>query len=244
MIPSLIIVPDQQALAENARELITRAAAESIERSGRFMLALSGGRTPLLVYKLLASAPIDWTRVHVFWGDERCVPPEHPESNFRGASESLLTKVPIPPSQLHRMRGEDPDPDGAAADYARTLNEAFGLDGTRFPRFDLILLGLGADGHTASLFPGTPSIKETSRTVVAVYVERLRSHRLTLTLPALNAAARVVFLVGGADKATALKAALREGQNESVPASLVRPADGLSIWIVDRAAAGALRDGT
>jgi 6-phosphogluconolactonase len=241
--PFVIVALDERALAQHATEIITRAAAESMERSGRFTLALSGGRTPLQTYTRLASAPIDWTRLHIFWGDERCVPPTHPESNFGGASAFLLTKVPIPSSQIYRMRGEDPDPERAAADYAKTLNAAFGLDTGRLPRFDLILLGMGADGHTASLFPGTAALKEVSRSVVAVSAEELRSHRLTLTLPALNAAAHVLFLVEGTEKAPTLKAVLQNGPSERYPASLVKPVDGRLTWVVDRAAAELIAGG-
>lgn len=238
MTPSLIVMPDEEGLARRAAEAIAQAAGESIAASGRFMLALPGGRTPLPTYRLLASARIDWTRVHVFWGDERCVPPDHPESNFGGASATLLDGTLIPRSQIYRMRGEDPDPDSAAADYAGTLGATFGINDGRPPRFDLILLGLGTDGHTASLFPGSPALTEVSKSVAAVYVEKLRSYRLTLTLPVLNAAARILFLAAGAEKAPALRKILQEGPSDGCPASLVRPVNGQVTWIVDQAAGG------
>ncbi len=207
------------------------------------MLGLSGGSTPHRLYARLASPPfrsrIEWARVHVFWGDERCLSPDHPDSNYRVAHESLLSKVSIPPQQIHRMRGEDPDLDRAAEVYEHELRRVFDLTPNERPRFDLILLGLGTDGHTASLFPGSPALDETTRLTVAVHAAPPPAPRLTLTLPVLNAAARVIFLVSGEEKAEVLRRVLQGGASPDRPASLIRPADG-PLWLVDRAAAAAL----
>lgn len=238
----VVVAADTATLAEAAAERFVAAARGALERAGRFNVALSGGATPRGLYARLAAEPfrarVDWERVRVFWGDERCVPPEHPDSNYGLARELLLTRVPIPPEGICRMRGEASDPDLAAAEYAGELRTAFGLERGERPRFDLILLGMGADGHTASLFPGSPALREVMRLVVAAYVEAARAYRLTLTLPVLNAAAAVLFLVAGSDKTPKLRAALRERPSPEVPASLVRPERGTLSWIIDRAAWG------
>jgi len=238
----VVVLPNVVALMEAAAErLITRAAA-AIGTSGRFIVALAGGSTPKALYELLATpryAPrIDWSRVHVFWGDERCVPPDHPDSNFRMASESLLARVPIPPANVHRFRGED-DPARAAAAAEQELREFFG---TGLPRFDLVLLGLGTDGHTASLFPNTEALRETVRPVVANWVPKLNAHRLTLTFPVLNQAAEVIFLVTGTEKARVLGEVLRPAQDgPAYPARSVRPTHGRLLWLVDEAATSELQ---
>lgn len=240
---TVTVVASPAALAEEAAQLAAAAAEEAVRARGRFTLALSGGSTPARLYARLASPPfssrMDWSRVDLFWGDERCVPPDHPDSNYRLAFGHLLSRVPIPPAQIHRMRGEDPDPDGAAEAYSHELERAFALGPGERPRFDLILLGMGADGHAASLFPGSPALDEATRLVVAVRAASLRVPRLTLTLPVLNAAARVVFLVSGEEKAEMLRKVLRSGASRDRPASLIRPADG-PLWLADRAAAAAL----
>ena len=237
---TVTVVASEAALAEEAAHAVTGAAEEAVRHAGRFTLALSGGNTPRRLYARLATPPfrsrIDWPRVDVFWGDERCVPPDHPDSNYRLAYESLLSRVPIPPERIHRMRGEDPDPERAAQEYARELERVFNLDPGGRPRFDLILLGLGADGHTASLFPGSATLNETARLAVATYAEPVKGYRLTLTLPVLNAAARVIFLVSGETKAEALRAALNDGASPNRPASLIWPERG-AFWLVDRDAA-------
>lgn len=246
MLASITVVASESALAEEAAQAVGSAAEEAVSRTGRFTLALSGGRTPERLYVRLASPPfslrIDWGRVHVFWGDERCVPPDHPSSNYRLAYASLLCKVPIPPEQVHRMRGEDSDPERAAQDYADDLRRVFDLAPGESPRFDLILLGLGSDGHTASLFPGSSALNETARLAVATYAEPVHAHRLTLTLPVLDAAARVMFIVAGEEKAEALRSVLTGGSSPRWPASLVRPKRG-PLWLVDRSA-GAWLSGT
>jgi len=239
--PNLIVCADPDALAETAAQLIVDAATEAVTERGRFMMCLAGGETPRATYARLALAAyserVRWDRTWVFFGDERAVPPDHPESNYRMAYETLLSRVPVPPEQIFRMHGEHADSDGAAAAYAVALAEAFGTRRGELPRFDAVLLGLGVDGHTASLFPGSPVLREVFRTVAAVHVAAAQiPQRLTLTFPVLNAAARVVFLVAGAEKAKIVRAVLSE--QALLPAALVRPTDGELVWLTDRAAAG------
>ena len=230
------VYPDANSLARAAAEYFVTLAAEAITARGRFVVALSGGSTPRAIYTLLASrefAPrVDWSCVHVFWGDERCVPPDHPESNYALARETLLDHVPLPEGNIRRIRAEL-DPRRAAALYQEELEAVLGTEG----RFDLILLGIGADGHTASLFPGTLALEEKTRWVVENYVESLSAWRVTLTLPVLNAARHVTFLVSGAAKAETL-ARIQAG--ERLPVALVHPSPGQLTWIVDSAAAGQL----
>lgn len=232
---------DLKELSERAAELLIGVAREAVSSArGEFTVALAGGSTPKALYELLAtdekSARVPWHETHVFWSDERCVAPDDAESNYRMAHEALLGRVPVPPAQIHRMRGEE-EPQHAADIYASELAEHFGVGEIRF---SLVLLGMGEDGHTASLFPHAEVLKETKRTVAAAYVEKLASHRLTLTLPTLNAASTVVFLVSGEAKAAALEKVFENEAIEdgSVPARLVRPAQGELIWLVDEAAAG------
>ena len=240
-------------LARAAAEDFLRTVDESIAARGRFTVALSGGSTPRALYRLLASGDepyhrlIPWDSVHFFWGDERHVPPDHPDSNYRMAREALLDHVPVPAVNVHRIRGEAPDAAVAAAAYEEELRGFFQPAPGEAPRFDLVLLGLGPEGHTASLFPGSPALHETGRWVAAPWVEAHHTFRVTLTPPVLNAAARVVFLVSGADKAAALRAVIDfEGDSEGerdvdrYPAQVVRPAAGTLLWLVDRAAAGSL----
>jgi 6-phosphogluconolactonase len=229
--------PDAASLARAAAEHFVTLATQAMTARGRFVVALSGGSTPRAAYTLLASdefvARVDWPRVHVFWGDERCVPPDHAESNYRMARETLLDKIPIPAENIHRIQGELP-PDQAATAYQAELEAVLGAGG----RFDLILLGMGEDGHTASLFPGTTALHEQTRWVVAHYVDKLSAWRVTLTPVAINAAAHVTFLVSGAGKAERLREVL-DGphQPDVLPAQIVRPTDGRLLWLADAAAA-------
>jgi 6-phosphogluconolactonase len=186
------VYPDEPRLVAGAADLIAAHAADAVADQGRFSIALSGGNTPRPVYERLAKAGLDWTRVHLFFGDERCVPPEDSRSNYHMAKAALIDRIPIPPANVHRMRGED-IPEAAAEAYADELVGALGPDG----RLDLVLLGLGDNGHTASLFPGLAAVAETKRTVLAAYVEVVGMWRLTLTPPPINAAGRVVFLAAG-----------------------------------------------
>jgi len=241
--PSIIVVDDAATLADRAAQAVVDAARAAVAAHGRFTLALSGGATPRTTYMRLAVPPhadaMPWDRTWVFFGDERCVPPDHPESNYGMANETLLGKVPLPPARVFRMRGEADDPEAAAGEYARTLTEVFATRRGELPRFDLILLGMGLDGHTGSLFPGSPALKEVFRTVAAVHAAAAAiPQRLTLTFPVLNAAADVIFLVSGAEKAKAVKTALGEGA--SLPAAMVRPADGHLRWLLDAPAAALL----
>jgi len=237
---NLTVCADPATLAESAAHLIVDAATEAVRDRGRFLFCLAGGETPRATYACLAlpafSERIPWDRTWIFFGDERAVPPDHPESNYRMAYETLLSKVPIPASQVFRMRGEQSDADGAAAAYAAEVAGAIGTKRGELPRFDVVLLGLGIDGHTASLFPGSPVLREVFRIVAAVHVAAAQiPQRLTLTFPVLNAAARVVFLVTGPEKAKIVRTVLSE--HGGLPAALVRPTDGELIWFTDRAAA-------
>jgi 6-phosphogluconolactonase len=234
-------------LARAAAEDAVRLAGEAVAARGRFTFVLSGGSTPRSLFTLLADPQesfrdrIAWSAVHVFWGDERCVPPDHPESNYRMARESLLDHVPIPAANVHRIAAENPDAAAAAALYDNELALFFALAERELPRFDLVLLGLGPDGHTASLFPGNAAVHETERRVIAPFVEKFNTHRITLTAPVLNHAAVVIFLVSGAEKAAAL-AAVVEGarQVDLYPAQIIQPDDGVLVWLVDDAAAEGL----
>jgi 6-phosphogluconolactonase len=244
---TLRVARDASDLARRAADVFASIAEDAVRKRGRFMVALAGGDTPRALYAVLAAdaqvpAPrLDWSRARVFWGDERCVPPDHPESNYRMASEALLDKVPIPAAHVHRMRGEDEDPQRAADLYASVLRAAFGAPAPELPRFDLVLLGLGADAHTASLFPGSSVLRETARLVAAPHVEKLAAHRLTLTPPVLNAAMHVVFLVSGRAKAGPLRDVLeQEVRPELRPAQCVRPERGELLWLVDAEAASRL----
>jgi 6-phosphogluconolactonase len=240
--PGIEVVKDAPSLARAGAAQFVERAATAIAAHGHFAVALSGGSTPRVMYTLLASDElvhrVDWAHVHLFFGDERCVPPEHPDSNYRMVRETLLAHAPVPPGNVHRMRGEDP-PDQAALAYEADLRTFFG-SGTA-PRFDLVLLGMGDNGHTASLFPGRPEVRDQVRWVMACYVAELEMWRLTLTPVAINAAAEVTFLVAGGGKAAMLKRVL-EGphQPDRLPAQIVRPTDGVLRWIVDEAAAADL----
>jgi 6-phosphogluconolactonase len=233
-----------QDLFQAAAEEVIRAATEAVEQRGRFTIALSGGSTPRNLYTLIAanaSARLPWAQMFFFWGDERHVPPGDPDSNYRMAKEILLSKIPLPPANVFPIPAENPDASAAAEGYEQTLRKFFALAPGEFPRFDLILLGMGPDGHAASLFPETAGLQEKSRLVIANWVEKLKTSRITLTLPVLNAARCVVFLVSGADKAAVLREVLEgNAPAEKYPAKLVRPSAGKLIWFVDRAAASEL----
>jgi 6-phosphogluconolactonase len=225
-----------------ARDFVDQAN-KAIVTNGGFSVALSGGSTPRELYTLLASAKyaerIDWSRVHVFWGDERCVLPDHIESNYRMARETLLEHVPLPSGNIHRIHGEM-DPEAAAAEYQRELCAFFDGDTDDHecsPRFDLVLLGMGDDGHTASLFPETAALREASQYVIANYIDKLHSWRITLTPMAINAAANIMFLVAGTGKSSRLHQILNGPyQPGRLPAQIIQPEDGNLSWFVDAAA--------
>jgi len=225
----VFVLPGLEAISQEAANRFVALA----NAHGLFTVALSGGSTPRRMYEMLADDPfrdrIPWDRVHVFWGDERCVPLDHADSNYRMANEVLLSKVPIPPGNVHRIKGEL-EPEHAAVRYEAELRTLLGPGG----RLDLVLLGVGNDGHTASLFPGTTSLQERERSAVAVYVHSLQSWRVTLTLPTLNAARNVIFLVSGSGKASVLA---RIRARDPSPAGMIRPVQGQLTWLIDRAAA-------
>ena len=235
------VFPDPAALADSAARQIVERCQSAIDARGSFSMALSGGSTPRDLHLRLASPPlvqqIDWAHVHVWFGDERCVPPDDARSNYRMANETLLSKVQIPAAQVHRMRGELP-PEQAAEEYARELREVFEDEP---PRLDVILLGMGDNGHTASLFPGLTAVHEQQRWVVAEYVDEVGMWRITLTPLVLNLGRDVVFLVAGSGKASMLRQVLEGPFNpDERPAQIVRPSDGEVIWLVDAAAAADL----
>jgi 6-phosphogluconolactonase len=236
------VFADTDALFDAAADAVATASANAIAARGRFTLALSGGTTPRRLFERLASPSwrdrIDWSRVHVFWGDERCVLPTHADSNYRMAREALLDHVPVNQAQVHRMRGEDV-PDSAAFNYETELRATLDPGAAGGPSvLDLVLLGLGADGHTASLFPGMPSGRLITRWVVAEHVDTTRGWRLTLTPPIINAARAVLFLVAGDDKAAALAAVLEgPARPSALPAQRIVSGGSHVTWLVDQAAA-------
>jgi len=236
-----------QELFAAAAEEVVRAATEAVTQRGRFTIALSGGSTPKSLFNLLATnarTVLPWDRMFFFWGDERHVPPTDPDSNYKMAEETMLSKIPVAAGNVFRIPAENPDAAAAAEAYEKTLQKFFAIQTGQFPRFDLILLGMGPDGHTASLFPGSAGLQEKSRLVIANWVEKFKTHRLTFTLPVLNAAACVTFLVSGTDKAPALHQVLEgDAPGEQYPAKLIRPVDGKLIWLIDRAAASELTGG-
>ena len=249
MTPSIDVLPDAATLARAAAERFVSSAARAIADRERFVVALSGGSTPRQMYEVLAQEPlasqVNWSRVQVVWGDERCVPPTDPESNSRMAHEALLDHVPLPAENVHRIRGED-DPARAAAAYEATLRELLGTPSgppSSEPGrdIDLVLLGVGENGHTASIFPGSAAADEVVRWVAAEYVPAVAMWRLTLTAPVLNAAGEVLFLVSGGAKARVVKRIL-EGPRRSreLPAQLIAPTRGRTQWLMDRAAAAEL----
>ena len=222
-----------QELFRDAAHEFVREAQQTVQANGRFTVVLSGGSTPKNLYSLLAqqefATRIPWKQTFVFWGDERHVPPDHPESNYRMAYDAMLSKVPIPPSNIHRIHGEE-SPAEAADQYEKVIRD--------FLPFDWVFLGMGPDGHTASLFPGTKALRETQRMVVSNWVGKLNTYRITMTAPVFNSAAHVVCLITGEDKAAALKAVL-EGPYEpdQLPVQLVNPVQGRLLWLIDQSAA-------
>ena len=250
---------DPEELALKAARLFARLADQYVVGCRRFTVALSGGSTPRAMLSLLAEAPfhetVPWASIYFFWGDERCVPPDHQDSNYRMAYEALLSKVPSPQENIFRVPAELPDPARAAEQYATTLTEFFipapGATRTataplaNLPRFDLVFLGMGPDGHTASLFPHTTALEAGEQVVVANYVEKLNAHRITLTAATINNARNVTFLVAGEDKAEALKNVLEGSyQPEVYPSQLIRPRNGTLLWMVEEAAAHLLGNKT
>ena len=241
------IYPDGTAIARRAAEEFLQAATEAVGQRGVFTIALAGGSTPRALYSLLAADPafrdkLPWDRIQFFFGDERHVPPDNDQSNYRMASEALFAKAPIQPSQITRIRAEYPDAEKAALEYEQALRAYFKMKEGEYPRFDLVLLGMGDEGHTLSLFPGTKALHAASnRFVVRNWVGKLFTDRITLTAPAANQANRVIFMVTRSDKALALKAVL-EGPYEpdQLPSQLIQPVKGKLLWLVDQAAGSLL----
>jgi len=245
--PHLKIEPDVQSFYRRAATEFTKAANDAVGEKDLFTVALSGGSTPRGLYSLLATDPafrnqIPWGKCFFFWSDERLVPPEHADSNFRMANDALLKQVPVKCSQIFRISGENDDPTAAAAEYGQILSGFFQLKPGEFPRFDLVLLGMGSDGHTASIFPGTDATRENDRMVVANWVEKLSANRITMTVPVFNNSARVMFLVAGESKAPAVKAVVEGARApDRFPAQLIQPHDGYVLWLVDQKAGSLLR---
>jgi 6-phosphogluconolactonase len=244
---SVLIFNDARELAQGAAKFILSAILQALTMQDRFSLMLSGGSTPKAMYHLMGQPPVidlvPWSKVHFFWGDERCVPPDHADSNYNMAFESLLAQLSLPPENIHRIHGEIP-PEVAAPAYGREIAAFFGEEDNP-PRFDLVLLGMGDDGHTASLFPDSPALKETKRWVVAVEHNGPPEPvvaRVTITFPLINAARSVVMLVSGASKAGLVQRVL-SGSEEiaTLPVQCVNPEKGELIWLLDQAAAGKSR---
>ena len=240
------VEPDPAALARRAAQYFVEMAGEAVEAQGRARIAISGGVTPKAAFQLLADLNqpwrnrMPWKMLDFFWVDERCVPPHDAESNYRMTREALLDHVPLSPGQIHRIEGEL-DPEAAAARYESELRNSFRLEGAQSPRFDLVALGLGEDGHTASLFPGTEAIHEMSRLAVANRAPQRDSWRVTLTWPVINHARSVFFLVSGAEKAAILRDVLTGPRNpERLPSQLIWPSSGILSVILDKAAAALL----
>ncbi len=242
----VMILPDANAIAQTAAAEFLEAARVAVQEKDSFCVALAGGSTPKALYELLSNNPllqalVPWSKIQWFFGDERHVRPDHAESNFRMARETMLAKAPLDPKQVHRIKGEKTNAAAAAEEYEEELRASFRLEADQLPRFDLVLLGMGAEGHTASLFPGTKALKEERRLVVSNWVGKLYTDRITVTPPVLNNAARVIFMVHGAEKAPALKAVL-EGPYEpaQLPAQMIQPKEGRVVWLADPSAAGML----
>lgn len=238
------VVPDTASLFQaGAKEFVSQAEA-AIKTQGRFSVALSGGSTPRGMFSLLAANYRDrlpWDKMFFFWSDERHVPPDSSESNYRMAYESLLSKVPVPQTNIFRVPAEKPDAVQVAAEYEETVRRFFQIPQGTFPQFDLILLGMGPDGHTASLFPETSALHEKDRLVVSNWVEKLKTDRITFTAPLINGAKAVMFLIAGPDKSQALREVMEGNQSPDLyPSRLIHPASGRSIWLVDQTAAAAL----
>ncbi|MGH7984928.1 MAG: 6-phosphogluconolactonase [Candidatus Binataceae bacterium] len=243
---NIVVLENAQALHVRVAEEIAHIAGEAICTHGEFTLCLTGGSTPAGAYELLATRfhlSVDWKEVQFFWGDERCVPPGDEASNYGMANRTMLSKLTLQPSQVHRIHGERP-PAQAARDYETDLRNFFPQAEDEFPRFDLILLGLGENAHIASLFPQHAAIHENQRLTVAVEVDAPQRHRVSLTAPVLNHAARVIFLVSGEAKARAVYDVLEGPRDpDRFPGQIIAPADGEVLWLVDRAAAGKLHTG-
>jgi 6-phosphogluconolactonase len=242
---SIQIFPDVAAIAQHAAAIFVKAAEQAVRDRGVFRVAMAGGSTPKALHALLVAEPfrsqLPFEKMQLFFGDERHVPPDHAESNFRMVNETFVSKTPIKPEQVFRIKAELQDSERAALDYEQTLKTQFALKPGELPRFDLMLLGMGNEGHTLSLFPGTTALRDNGRLVVRTWVGKLFTERITCTAPVANNSAAVLFMIAGADKAPALKAVL-EGPYEpdQLPSQLIQPANGKLFFLVDSAAGGML----
>ncbi len=245
----IIVAKDLEDLGQKSAGWVAQYVLNAAKVKDRVAIVLSGGMTPRGLYERLAGEKfqrlIPWRQVHLFWGDERCVSPGHLESNYRLAYETFISRVPIPSQNVHPMPGANPNPERAAEEYEKLLRQFFGFSERRrrggWPQFDLVILGVGLDGHTASLFPMSSVLREKKRWVAAPFVAKLRTHRLTLTPPIFNHAAQVIFLVSGKEKAVVLKKGLTTGQSRpSFPYRLIRPPHGRLIFFLDAEAASQL----
>ncbi len=240
------ILPDGPAIAKRCAQKLIEIAAAAVKENGSFSIALSGGSTPKTLYSLLADDPalraqVPWGKMFLFFGDERHVGPTDPLSNFRMATEAMISKSPLKPEQVFRVKGEFPDAAQAALEYEQDIRAHFKLSDGQFPRFDLVLLGMGNEGHIASLFPGTKALHENRRIVVHNWVGKVLMDRITLTAPAINNAANVISMVTGAEKAPALAAILEHVyEPDQLPAQLIQPVSGTLLWLVDTAAGSLL----
>jgi 6-phosphogluconolactonase len=248
MIPSSVIVSDDKnQLAMDAAARVTQLARDAVSERGRFRVALSGGSTPRALYQLLADPTntyrpqMPWMTTDFFWTDERHVPPQDADSNFRMVNEAMLASVNAPAENIHRVHAEEEQAEIAAEQYETTLREVFGSDSVQVPVFDLILLGIGTEGHTASLFPGSPLLHEKKKWVGAAWVEKLSTDRISMTLPLLNNGRSVIFLVSGPEKANILRVVLTGDKTPEIyPAQAIEPTHGELLWLVDRDAAAEL----
>ena len=239
----IYIAEDIQALSRKAAEVILAAIVAALKTKSIFTMVLSGGSTPKRLYALLATDPafkdqLPWERVHFFWGDERHVSSDHHDSNYRMVNKSMLSRLPVPRENVHRIKSEISDAERGAELYQQEISNFFRLKAGQLPRFDCVLLGMGPDGHTASLFPQTAALDEQECFVFANWVEKFQTHRITMTVPVLNNAESIIFLVSGEDKAETLKLVLEgERRPKRFPAQMIQPAHGRLLWIIDRAAA-------
>ena len=239
------LFPDVVAIAEHAAGIFVNAAQQAVRERGIFRVAMAGGSTPKALHAVLVSGPfrseLPFDKMQFFFGDERHVPPEHADSNYRMVNETFFSKTPVRPEQIFRIKCELEDTEKAALDYEQVLKNEFALKPHVLPRFDLMMLGMGNEGHTLSLFPGTTALRDNGRLVVRTWVGKLYTDRITCTAPVANNSAAVLFMIAGADKAPALKAVL-EGpfEPEQLPSQLIQPANGKLIFLVDSAAGGML----
>jgi 6-phosphogluconolactonase len=244
------ILPDASAIARRAAERIIESAATAVKERGVFTISLAGGSTPKTLYTLLATDPafkskMPWDKTQFFFGDERHVPPDDSESNFRMANESMLSKLLLKPEQVLRIKAEYEDAEKAAKEYEQTLRSSFKLSDGQLPRFDVLLLGMGDEGHTLSLFPGTKALHDNGRLVMSNWVGKFFTTRITTTAPVASNSGLVIFMITKADKALALKAVL-EGpyEPEQLPSQLIQPKNGKLLWLLDTTAASKLAAGT